>query len=38
MRHYIVHGYYQVDAKVVWDVTHNDLQTLYNQVTQYLSE
>ena len=24
MRHYIVHGYYQVDGKVVWDVVQKD--------------
>lgn len=38
MRHYIVHGYYQVNAKVVWDVTHDDLQTLYSQVKGYIKE
>lgn len=38
MRHYIVHGYYQVDAKVAWNVIHNDLQTLYEQVEGYLAE
>lgn len=38
MRHYIVHGYYQVDSKVVWDVVHNDIQTLRGQVANYLKE
>lgn len=38
MRHYIVHGYYQVDGKVVWDVVQKDLKTLYKQVTQYIAE
>lgn len=38
MRHYIVHGYYQVDDKVVWDVVQNDLATLYSQVKQYIKE
>lgn len=38
MRHYIVHGYYQVNDKVVWDVVHNDLPKLYAQVQQYISD
>lgn len=38
MHHYIVHGYYQVDAKVAWNVIHDDLQTLYKQVLSYISE
>lgn len=38
MRHYIVHGYYQIDDKVVWDVIHHDLPILRTQVLAYLKE
>ena len=36
MRHHLVHGYYQVNAKDVWDVIQFDLKPLQNQVTQLL--
>ena len=36
MRHHLVHGYYQVNAKDVWDVIQSDLKPLQNQVTQLL--
>lgn len=38
MRHYIVHGYYQVDEKIVWEVATNDLLMLRGQIEQYLKE
>jgi uncharacterized protein with HEPN domain len=38
MRHYIVHGYYQVDNKVVWEVATCDLPQLKKQIEQYLKE
>lgn len=36
MRHHLVHGYYQVNAKDVWDVIQFDLKPLQDQVTQLL--
>ena len=38
MRNYIVHEYFQVDNKVVWDVITNDLPMLHRQVAAYLQE
>lgn len=38
MRHYMVHGYYQIDKKVVWDVVTNDLLPLKEQIEAYLTE
>ena len=38
MRNYIVHEYFQIDNHVVWDVVTNELPTLHQQITQYLSE
>lgn len=38
MRHYLVHGYFQVNDKVVWDVVRNDLPRLRRQVVSYLAE
>ena len=38
MRNYIVHEYFQVDNKIVWDVITNDLPTLHRQVAAYLQE
>lgn len=38
MRHHLVHGYYQVDIKVVWEVVQNDIPVLRNQVARYLAE
>ncbi len=32
MRHHLVHGYYQVDSTIVWDVVQNDLKPLREQV------
>ena len=38
MRHHIVHGYYQVDARILWDIIQNDLRPLKAQVEKILSE
>ncbi len=38
MRHHLVHGYYQVDAQIVWLVIQNNLRPLREQVSRYLSE
>ena len=38
MRHHIVHGYYQVDESIVWEVIQNDLEPLRQHITRILSE
>lgn len=38
MRHYMVHGYYQIDKEVVWNVVTCDLSPLMKQIDDYLSE
>ena len=38
MRHHIVHGYYRVDNRVVWNIITNDIPTLRKRVKQYLDE
>lgn len=38
MRHYLVHGYYQVNHQDIIQVVKEDLEPLYNQVLQYLTE
>ena len=38
MRHVLVHGYYQVSAKQVWRVVHEDLPLLKEQVKSYGKE
>ena len=38
MRHFLVHGYYQVDPEEVWNVIEQDLQPLKEQVEKYLAE
>ena len=38
MRNYIVHEYFQIDNAVVWDVVTNELSTLREQITRYLTE
>lgn len=37
MRHHLVHGYYQVDSRIVWTVIQNDLQPLRDQIDSILS-
>lgn len=34
MRHYMVHGYYQIDKNVVWDVVTGDLSPLKRQLDE----
>ncbi|MBR6455499.1 MAG: DUF86 domain-containing protein [Prevotella sp.] len=38
MRHHIVHGYYQVDESIVWDVIQEDLTPLKQQVEAILAK
>ena len=38
MRHHLVHGYYQVDSRIVWDVIQHDLNPLHEQIKKLLSE
>jgi len=38
MRHILVHGYYQVDSRIVWVTIRNDLPTLKKQIEEYLKE
>lgn len=38
MRHVIVHGYYQIDAEILWDTINNDLAELKIAVEKYLTE
>ena len=38
MRHNLAHGYYQVDADIVWSVIQHDLQPLREQVAHYLDK
>jgi uncharacterized protein with HEPN domain len=38
MRHHLVHGYYNVDANIVWNVILHDLHPLREQIARYLSD
>ena len=38
MRHFLVHGYYEVDPDEVWNVVEKDLQPLKQQLASYLKE
>lgn len=38
LRHVIVHDYYQVDFKIVWDTIENDLKGFRNQIEDYIKE
>lgn len=38
MSHFLVHGYYEVDAEEVWNVVEKDLQPLKEQLESYLKE
>lgn len=38
MRHYMVHEYFQVDGKIVWEVVTQDLPPLAEQVKSYIKE
>ena len=37
MRNYIVHEYFQIDDVVVWDVVTNELATLREQISRYIT-
>ncbi len=36
MRNRLIHGYFEVDAEIVWDTTQNNLPTLKEQVEEIL--
>lgn len=38
MRHILVHGYYQVDSRIVWQTIVNDLPSLKLQISEYIRE
>ncbi|MBQ4198053.1 MAG: DUF86 domain-containing protein [Bacteroidales bacterium] len=38
MRHFLVHGYYEVDPEEVWNVVEKDLMPLKDQIESYLKE
>lgn len=37
MRHVMVHGYYQIDADILWETINNDMADLQTIVKQYLA-
>ena len=38
MRHYLVHGYYQISADETWNTIKNDLPIFKGKVLSYLNE
>lgn len=38
MRHILVHGYYQIDSRIVWATIKNDLPSFELQIRECLSE
>lgn len=38
MRNFLVHEYFQVSSDVIWEVIHQDIVTLKNDVERYLKE
>lgn len=38
MRHFLVHGYYEVDSEEVWNVVDKDLKPLKEQLESYIKE
>lgn len=38
MRHFLVHGYYQVDSNEVWNTIRHDLNPLREQLQEYIEE
>lgn len=38
MRHFLVHGYFEVDAEEVWNVVEKDLTPLKEELESYLKE
>ena len=38
LRHVLVHDYYQVDFKIIWDTIENDLKGFKIEVSEYLEK
>lgn len=38
MRHFLVHGYYQVSKRIVWDTAKSDLGNLKKEIEKYVKE
>ena len=38
MRHHLVHGYYQVDSTIIWEVIQHNLKPLREEIIRYLAE
>lgn len=38
MRHRLIHGYYEIDLDIVWEVISNDLPPLINQLKKILAD
>ena len=38
LRHVLVHDYYQINVKTVWEIIQQELPTLLDQVTRYIAE
>ena len=38
MRHFLVHGYYQVSEEEIWEVVHKDLLPLKEQIRPYVTD
>ena len=38
MRNRLIHGYFEVDAEIVWDTTKNDLPKLKTEIEKVLEE
>lgn len=38
MRHFLVHGYFQVEKDFVWEVIQKDIDVLEQQITMYLKD
>ncbi len=38
MRHILVHGYYQIDADILWETINHDLPPLKEAIERYLQE
>jgi len=38
MRHILVHDYYRINTRVLWEIVKNDIPVLKEQVERYLKE
>lgn len=38
MRHHIVHGYYQIDARILWNIIKNDIVPLKCQIERIITD